>query len=65
MYFISITFDEKKIPDHYFRNIHKNKCAYYAIHDDFLVVTDTEGVLHYYRKEYILSFHIEEVKYED
>lgn len=58
MYLISINFDENKVPNH-FRDIHNQKCNVYTIDEDFLIVTDTQGILHYYRKDLIVVFHIE------
>ena len=59
MYRISINFDEIKVPAH-FKDIHNQKCINYT-HDEegFLIVTDTCGILHYYRKDCIVAFHIE------
>lgn len=58
MYLISISFDEKKVSDH-FRDIHNYKCLKYYIDGDFLVVTDRNAILHYYRTDCIIAFHIE------
>lgn len=60
MYKISINFDEIKVPNH-FKDIHNQKCINYYTQDDegFLIVTDTQGILHYYRKDCIVAFHIE------
>lgn len=58
MYLISISFDEIKVPNH-FKDIHNQKCTVYTIDNDFLVVTDDRGILHYYRKDCIAAFHIE------
>lgn len=58
MYHISISFDEIKVPNH-FRDIHNQECIEYVIGDDFLAVTDKNEVVHYYRKDCIVAFHIE------
>lgn len=62
MYSISISFDEIKVPNH-FKDIHNQKCIKYYIDGDFLVATDTNGILHYYRTDVIVAFHIEYLGY--
>lgn len=64
MYLISITFDENKVPRNY-RDIHNNKCISYMIGHDFLNAIDERGIKHFYRKDLIVAFHIEEVGNEE
>lgn len=49
MYHISINFDEIKVPN-YFKDIHNQQCLKYYIDGDFLIVTDKNEILHYYKK---------------
>ena len=59
MYLISISFDENKVPNH-FRDIHDQQCIrYYIDSSGFLIVTDKNEILHYYKIECIVAFHIE------
>lgn len=60
MYLISISFNKKIVPDH-FRDIHNQQCIKYYIDSSgfFLIVTDKNEILHYYRIDCIVAFHIE------
>lgn len=40
------------------KDIFNQECIEYDIGDDFLVVTDKNEVIHYYRKDCIVAFHI-------
>lgn len=58
MYRISINFDELKLPV-CFKDIRNQECIKYYIDGDFLIVTDKNEILHYYKIDCIVAFHIE------